>query len=253
MYVWNHCMRLRASEPSSVSSSSSSDPLLLPLSRPDWCVSLVHGYFEQSTLSVLGRPLTLTLLSRRSRFYAGTRYLKRGVNSSGHAANDVETEQILHDRAAGDAREGAFTAYVTMRASSPCTGRRSPTPSSRSPPSSCSAWTRCICPRGCTCRMYGGATAPLCSSQPGEAERAAAARVDHRRGLGRGGGVPQPVHRAAPLPGLPRLGLQARQQEQDAARHGRAHRHRALGHAAHRTFPLSTQAGRRSRPRSRHY
>ena len=123
MYVWNHCMRLKPLSSAAASSSSvnhqSADPLVMELDRPDWCIHLVHGYFEQSTLSVLGRPLTLTLVSRRSRHYAGTRYLKRGINSRGQAANDVETEQILHDRSQGSAREGAYTAYVTMRASIP--------------------------------------------------------------------------------------------------------------------------------------
>jgi hypothetical protein len=33
--------------------------------------------------SVFGRLLTLTLMSRRSRYFAGTRYLKRGLNDKG--------------------------------------------------------------------------------------------------------------------------------------------------------------------------
>ena len=33
--------------------------------------------------------------------FAGTRYLKRGINNEGYSANDVETEQILHDRVGG--------------------------------------------------------------------------------------------------------------------------------------------------------
>lgn len=35
--------------------------------------------------------LKLTLFARRSRYYAGTRYKKRGVNRFGHVANEVET------------------------------------------------------------------------------------------------------------------------------------------------------------------
>ncbi|KAG6431623.1 hypothetical protein SASPL_109702 [Salvia splendens] len=76
-----------------------------------WTVALVYGFFKQylesdcgcmilmnptqATLSISGRDLKLTLISRRSRHYAGTRYLKRGVNERGRVANDVETEQIL--------------------------------------------------------------------------------------------------------------------------------------------------------------
>ncbi|PKI76036.1 hypothetical protein CRG98_003586 [Punica granatum] len=67
-----------------------------------WTVALVYGFFKQATLSVAGRDLTLTLIARRSRHYAGTRYLKRGVNDEGRVANDVETEQIVFE----DASEG---------------------------------------------------------------------------------------------------------------------------------------------------
>lgn len=62
-----------------------------------WTVALVYGFFKQATLSVSGRDFTLTLIARRSRHYAGTRYLKRGVNEKGRVANDVETEQIVYE------------------------------------------------------------------------------------------------------------------------------------------------------------
>ncbi|MCD7454646.1 hypothetical protein HAX54_025539 [Datura stramonium] len=60
-----------------------------------WTVALVYGFFKQVTLSISGRNFVLTLIARRSRHYAGTRYLKRGVNEKGRVANDVETEQIV--------------------------------------------------------------------------------------------------------------------------------------------------------------
>ncbi|KAK4854012.1 hypothetical protein QYF36_017668 [Acer negundo] len=62
-----------------------------------WTVALVYGFFKQATLTVSGRDFKLTLIARRSRHYAGTRYLKRGVNEKGRVANDVETEQILFE------------------------------------------------------------------------------------------------------------------------------------------------------------
>ncbi|KAG5523611.1 hypothetical protein RHGRI_035420 [Rhododendron griersonianum] len=48
-------------------------------------------------LSISGRYFKLTLIARRSRHFAGTRYLKRGVNEKGRVANDVETEQIAFE------------------------------------------------------------------------------------------------------------------------------------------------------------
>ncbi|WCJ42861.1 Phosphoinositide phosphatase family protein [Euphorbia peplus] len=62
-----------------------------------WTVALVYGFFKQATLSLSGRDFILTLIARRSRHYAGTRYLKRGVNEKGRVANDVETEQIVFE------------------------------------------------------------------------------------------------------------------------------------------------------------
>ncbi|KAJ0244769.1 SAC domain-containing protein [Hirschfeldia incana] len=67
-----------------------------------WTVALVYGFFKQVKLSVSERNFRLTLIARRSRHYAGTRYLKRGVNEKGRVANDVETEQIVYE----DAQDG---------------------------------------------------------------------------------------------------------------------------------------------------
>nr|XP_043627168.1 phosphoinositide phosphatase SAC2 [Erigeron canadensis] len=62
-----------------------------------WTVQLVYGYFKQVKLSIAEKDFNLTLIARRSRHYAGTRYLKRGVNEKGRVANDVETEQIVFE------------------------------------------------------------------------------------------------------------------------------------------------------------
>ncbi|CAK7356460.1 unnamed protein product [Dovyalis caffra] len=62
-----------------------------------WTVALVYGFFKQVKLSVSDRDFKLVLIARRSRHYAGTRYLKRGVNEKGRVANDVETEQIVFE------------------------------------------------------------------------------------------------------------------------------------------------------------
>ncbi|KAJ6394305.1 hypothetical protein OIU77_023516 [Salix suchowensis] len=62
-----------------------------------WTVALVYGFFKQVKISVSGREFKLALISRRSRHYAGTRYLKRGVNEKGRVANDVETEQVVFE------------------------------------------------------------------------------------------------------------------------------------------------------------
>ncbi|XP_010921635.1 phosphatidylinositol-3-phosphatase SAC1 isoform X2 [Elaeis guineensis] len=83
-----------------------------------WTIALVHGHFKQVKLSIFGREFSVALVSRRSRHFAGTRYLKRGVNDRGRVANDVETEQIVLDEEAGSCR-GKMSSVVQMRGSIP--------------------------------------------------------------------------------------------------------------------------------------
>jgi hypothetical protein len=72
----------------------------VPSLKPHWLLPLVHGHVDQASayapltresriypmlnagieLTVLGRVIFVTLIARRSRHYAGARYLKRGVN-----------------------------------------------------------------------------------------------------------------------------------------------------------------------------
>ncbi|KAH0866076.1 hypothetical protein HID58_083287 [Brassica napus] len=70
-----------------------------------WNEYLTHGIRRNLRNTVWTVALTkclvsdeqfiLTVIARRSRHYAGTRYLRRGVNEEGSVANEVETEQIV--------------------------------------------------------------------------------------------------------------------------------------------------------------
>ncbi|KAI9102897.1 hypothetical protein K1719_023336 [Acacia pycnantha] len=88
------------------------------LQNISWTVALVYGFFKQVKLSISDREFNLTIIARRSRHYAGTRYLKRGVNEKGRVANDVETEQIVFE----DAHTGCpiqISSMVQIRGSIP--------------------------------------------------------------------------------------------------------------------------------------
>nr|VDC63806.1 unnamed protein product [Brassica rapa] len=54
-----------------------------------WTVSLVYGFFQQTKCLVSDEEFILTVIARRSRHYAGTRYLRRGVNDEGSVANEM--------------------------------------------------------------------------------------------------------------------------------------------------------------------
>ncbi|KAH7445223.1 hypothetical protein KP509_02G113200 [Ceratopteris richardii] len=103
MFVWN-CFLTRS--------------IRQTLNNSRWTVALIHGSFEQVKMSIFGRVFSITLIARRSRHFAGTRYLKRGVNDKGRVANDVETEQIVIKEESGISR-WEVASVVQMRGSIP--------------------------------------------------------------------------------------------------------------------------------------
>lgn len=51
-------------------------------------------HYQQSQFHEQVFEFTISVLSRRSRHRAGTRYKRRGVDAEGNCANYVETEQV---------------------------------------------------------------------------------------------------------------------------------------------------------------
>ncbi|CEP13787.1 hypothetical protein [Parasitella parasitica] len=127
MFVWNHYLL-----------SSGFKNLN---SRSGWILPLIYGFVDQAKISVFGKSIVVTLIARRSRHFAGARFLKRGVNDKGYVANDVETEQIVTDMATtsfhstdyvyGNPR---YTSYVQHRGSIPLIWSQDTTNMSPKPP-----------------------------------------------------------------------------------------------------------------------
>ncbi|KAL9096933.1 MAG: hypothetical protein Q9165_000897 [Trypethelium subeluteriae] len=113
MFVWNHFLL-----------SAAVDSLQ---NLHEWCLPIVHGFIDQSSLDIFGRCVYITIIARRSRFFAGARFLKRGANDLGYVANDVETEQIVSEmlttsfHAPGPRLYSSpgYTSYVQHRGSIP--------------------------------------------------------------------------------------------------------------------------------------
>ena len=70
------------------------DPYILPV---------MFGMMRITNTKIKNTPMTFTLITRRSRFRAGTRYFSRGIDDEGHVSNFNETEQvtILNDNSEG--------------------------------------------------------------------------------------------------------------------------------------------------------
>lgn len=84
-----------------------------------WCTWFIYGFFDQVECLIYGQRFLVTVIARRNRKYAGTRYLKRGINDEGEVANDVETEQILEEISTSCPEKPIISSYVHIRGSVP--------------------------------------------------------------------------------------------------------------------------------------
>ncbi|XP_017849082.1 phosphatidylinositide phosphatase SAC2 isoform X1 [Drosophila busckii] len=71
---------------------------ILELNDKTWILPIIQGFVQVEACVIGNDCFTLSLVSRRSRHRAGTRYKRRGVDEKGNCANYVETEQILSFR-----------------------------------------------------------------------------------------------------------------------------------------------------------
>ncbi|KLU85944.1 polyphosphoinositide phosphatase [Magnaporthiopsis poae ATCC 64411] len=69
--------------------------LALQQGRPRMLDTDLNSMF--AAVSIYGRTAYVAVIARRSRHFAGARFLKRGANDLGYVANDVETEQIVSE------------------------------------------------------------------------------------------------------------------------------------------------------------
>ncbi|KAH0555961.1 hypothetical protein GP486_006094, partial [Trichoglossum hirsutum] len=103
----------------SITSAEAEDP------APDEVdASTYGGLLQGETRGTDDTELLLTLISRRSVKRAGLRYLRRGVDDDGNAANSVETEQILSHPSWPPSRK--VYSFVQMRGSIPLYFTQSP-------------------------------------------------------------------------------------------------------------------------------
>lgn len=65
----------------------------------DWFQPIIYGFVNQIDIPIVpnntSNIVSICVVARRSRKFAGLRFLKRGANNEGNVANEVETEQIV--------------------------------------------------------------------------------------------------------------------------------------------------------------
>ncbi|RPD81689.1 hypothetical protein L226DRAFT_527952 [Lentinus tigrinus ALCF2SS1-7] len=105
-FFWNKYLHTRFIDITSTNPDQNLSPYILPV---------IYGTFDIRPVRISIWQLRLCLISRRSRYRAGTRFFRRGIDPDGHVANFNETEQIL---LVGD-ESGTQLSFVQIRGSIP--------------------------------------------------------------------------------------------------------------------------------------
>jgi hypothetical protein len=97
-YISSTLIDFRRGKTSSLRTSTNAQPAVDPYILP-----VMYGMMSITNTSIKGNALTFALITRRSRFRTGTRYMTRGIDEQGNVSNFNETEQtiILNDDASG--------------------------------------------------------------------------------------------------------------------------------------------------------
>lgn len=83
-FFWNHYLTEELQE------LSTRDASIAEFIQP-----VIYGYVKAVDRILRATPISVGLITRRSRFRAGTRYFRRGIDEQGNVGNFNETEQLL--------------------------------------------------------------------------------------------------------------------------------------------------------------
>lgn len=106
-FFWNHYLTEELQE------LSISDPPIGDFIQP-----VIYGYVKSTEQLLKGTPISVGLITRRSRFRAGTRYFRRGIDEHGNVGNFNETEQLLIAQTNGASGAHLFS-FLQTRGSVP--------------------------------------------------------------------------------------------------------------------------------------
>lgn len=84
-FFWNHYI-----SQDFIDAAAQSDPVI-----GEFILPCIYGVVSLHETTINQSPVTFGIITRRSRFRAGTRYFRRGIDLEGNVANFNETEQIL--------------------------------------------------------------------------------------------------------------------------------------------------------------
>lgn len=85
----------------------------------EFVLPVICGYVEIQPFKIGCKSIKVGVISRRSRYHAGVRFLRRGINLEGEVANDVETEFIVWEDFPFQNVYKHFFSFVMIRGSIP--------------------------------------------------------------------------------------------------------------------------------------
>ena len=81
----------------------------------DACINMLQGCISSTIVNVFDNKLKITIITKREAKHGGTRYYARGLDETGHAANEVQIELIA------ETNKGKHWSYIVRRGSVPVT------------------------------------------------------------------------------------------------------------------------------------
>lgn len=90
-------------------------PLLKFVIGQEFILPAICGFFRNEKIKISDRIIKIGILSRRSRFYVGPRFLKRGIDEAGDVANEVETDLFCYEVERFSSKLSQFTNYQFVK------------------------------------------------------------------------------------------------------------------------------------------
>lgn len=81
----------------------------------EFILPVLVGFFESKVIEIQNKMVHVGVISRRSRFNVGPRFLRRGIDANGNPANEVETEFFIYEMLALQSKIKKFSSYIFVK------------------------------------------------------------------------------------------------------------------------------------------
>ncbi len=84
------------------------------LAAQEFILPIICGYFQSQIIEIKEKQMHVGIISRRSRFNAGPRFLRRGIDVHGNPANEVESEFFVYEMIPMECKIKRFSSYLMV-------------------------------------------------------------------------------------------------------------------------------------------